>query len=43
MSDVLLWFVIALVAGTVVAAFAVVAAKPFIKPGAKAEAELVAA
>jgi len=39
----LLWFVIALVAGTVVAAFAVVAAKQFIKPGAKAEAELVAA
>ena len=39
----LLWFVIALVAGTVVAAFAVVAAKQFIKPGDKAESELVAA
>ena len=39
----LLMFMVALVAGTVVAAFAVVAAKQFIKPGAKAEAELVAA
>ena len=36
-------FMVALVAGTVVAAFAVVAAKQFIKPGAKAEGELVAA
>ena len=39
----LLWFMIALVAGTVVAAFAVVAAKQFIKPGAKSESDLVAA
>ena len=39
----LLWFVISLAAGTIAAAFAVVAAKQFIKPGAKAEAELVAA
>ena len=39
----LLMFVVALVAGTVVAAFAVVAAKQFIKPGAEAESELVAA
>ena len=33
----LLWFLVALIAGTVVAAFAVIAAKQFIKPGAKAE------
>lgn len=38
-----LGFVIALVAGTVAAALAVVAAKQFIKSGAKAEPELVAA
>lgn len=39
----LLWFLISLAVGTVAAAFAVVAAKQFIKPGAKAEPELVAA
>ena len=38
-----LGFVIAIVAGTIAAALAVVAAKQFIKPGAKAEPELVAA
>ncbi|MDZ4267532.1 MAG: fructose-specific PTS transporter subunit EIIC [Mycobacterium sp.] len=38
-----LGFVIAIVAGTIAAALAVVAAKQFIKPGAKAESELVAA
>jgi PTS system fructose-specific IIC component len=40
----LLWFLVSLIAGTVVAAVAVVAAKQFIKPGAKkAEPELAAA
>jgi PTS system fructose-specific IIC component len=38
-----LGFVIALVAGTVAAALAVVAAKQFIKAGAKPEPELVTA
>lgn len=38
-----LGFVIAIVAGTIAAALAVIAAKQFIKPGAKAEPELVAA
>lgn len=39
----LLWFVLALVAGTIASAVAVVAAKQFFKPGAKSEPELVAA
>ena len=36
-------FIIAILAGMVAAALAVVAAKQFIKPGAKQESELVAA
>ncbi len=39
----LLWFVVAILAGMAVAAAAVIAAKQFIKPGAKSESELVAA
>ena len=33
----LLWFVVALAVGTVAGAVAVIAAKQFVKPGAKAE------
>lgn len=37
----LLWFLVALIVGTVIAAFAVVAAKQFIKPAEKSEPKLV--
>ncbi|WP_349270272.1 PTS lactose transporter subunit IIC [Mycolicibacterium parafortuitum] len=39
----LLWFVVALAAGTIASALAVIAAKQLVKPGAKADTELVAA